>query len=400
MHWVDILGFLPTGACLFWMVFYCLGASKTSSFYVTVTLLFCLGAYLIAPKHVLALLTGPSLIPLMMHYLDRIRLDENPPFYKMLWVVIPTVLFTIGVIQIRLTPPAELEAHKTALRSVYHIVLMVELALFISYLVFHMVRKKYWPWTNLFGFLFKHQSITLVELQYCILLLCTIFFLFIALPALDPYEIPIAPALFASCVFLFAYVALAGTRQRVTLKELGNLIRYNYSKKNKGEIVESTIMSLLPEADTLSLIRIRDKIGDQLPTGAKEAYEESLNEQMVPSVTDGWHNNPLLESFQKEVIKKKMFLKPGLSLQEVADVLGTNKTYVSKLVNNAYSMGFPELLNILRIDYAEQYLQSHQDAKQTEMAQACGFISASAFNSIFKKITGQTPKLWIASRSK
>ena len=195
-------------------------------------------------------------------------------------------------------------------------------------------------------------------------------------------------------------MALAGTRQRVTLKELGNLIRYNYSKKNKGEIIESTIMSLLPEADTLSLIRIRDRIGDQLPAGAKEAYEESLNEQMVPSVTDGWHNNPLLESFQKEVIKKKMFLKPGLSLQEVADVLGTNKTYVSKLVNNAYSMGFPELLNILRIDYAEQYLQSHQDAKQTEMAQACGFISASSFNSVFKKITGQTPKLWIASRSK
>ena len=400
MHWLDILGFLPTGACLFWMVFYCLGASKTSSFYVTVTLLFCLGTYLIAPKHVLALLSGPCLIPLMMHYLDRIRLDENPPFYKMLWVVIPTVLFTIGVIQIRLTPPAELEAHKAALRSVYHIVLMVELALFISYLVFHMVRKKYRPWKNLFGFLFKHQSITLVELQYCILSLCTIFFLFIALPALDPYEIPIAPALFASCVFLFAYVALAGTRQRVTLKELGNLIRYNFSKKNKGEIIESTIMSLLPEADTLSLIRIRDRIGDQLPAGAKEAYEESLNDQRVPAVTDGWHNNPLLESFQKEVIKKKMFLKPGLSLQEVADVLGTNKTYVSKLVNNAYSMGFPELLNILRIDYAEQYLQSHQDAKQTEMAQACGFLSASSFNSVFKKITGQTPKLWIASRSK
>ncbi len=400
MHWLDILGFLPTGACLFWIVFYCLGASKTSSFYVTVTLLFCLGAYLIAPKHVLALLTGPSLIPLMMHYLDRIRLDENPPFYKMLWVVIPTVLFTIGVIQIRLTPPAELEAHKAALRSVYHIVLMVELALFISYLVFHMVRKKYRPWKNLFGFLFKHQSITLVELQYCILLLCTIFFLFIALPALDPYEIPIAPALFASCVFLFAYVALAGTRQRVTLKELGNLIRYNFSKKNKGEIIESTIMSLLPEADTLSLIRIRDRIGDQLPTGAKEEYEENLNDQRVPSVTDGWHNNPLLESFQKEVIKKKMFLKPGLSLQDVADALGSNKTYVSKLVNNAYDMGFPELLNILRIDYAEQYLQSHQDAKQTEMAQACGFVSASSFNSVFKKITGQTPKLWIASRSK
>ena len=397
MHWLDILGFLPTGACLFWMVFYCLGASKTSSFYVTVTLLFCLGAYLIAPKHVLALLSGPSLIPLMMHYLDRIRLDENPPFYKMLWVVIPTVLFTIGVIQIRFAPSAELEAHKAVLRSVYHIVLMVELALFISYLVFHMVRKKYRPWKNLFGFLFKHQSITLVELQYCILSLCTIFFLFIALPALDPYEIPIAPALFATGVFIFAYVALMGTRQRVTLKELGSLIRYNYGKKNKAESVEATITNLLPEADALSLIRIRDRIDDLLPSGTKEEFETSQASPALPSVQESWSKDPLLESFQKEVINKKLFLKPSLSLQDVADVLGSNKTYVSKLVNNAYNLGFPELLNILRIDYAEQYLLIHQNAKQTKIAEACGFVSASSFNSVFKKITGLTPKMWIAS---
>ena len=397
MHWVDILGYLPTGACVFWAVFYCLAASKTNSFFVTITLLICLGAYLVAPKTVLALLSGPSLIPLMMHYLDRIRLDEHPPFYKMLWVVIPTVLFTIGVIQIRLTPPAELEAHKAALRSLYRMVLMVELGIFAAYLIIHTVRNKYRPWKKLFGFLFKHQSIPLVELQYCILSVCTIFFLLIALPELDPYELAITPALFATGVFIFAYVALMGTRQRVTLKELGSLIRYNYGKKNKAESVEATITNLLPEADALSLIRIRDKIDDLLPSDTKEEYETSQASQALPSVQENWSKDPLLEGFQREVIKKKMFLKPGLSLQDVADVLDSNKTYVSKLVNNAYNLGFPELLNILRIDYAEQYLLIHQTAKQTELAEACGFVSASSFNSVFKKITGVTPKMWIAS---
>ena len=400
MHWVDILGYLPTGACVFWTVFYCLAASKTSSFYVTVTLLICLAAYLIAPKNVLALFTGPCLIPLMMHYLDRIRLDEHPSSYKILWVVIPTALFTIGILQIRLTPMEQLAEHKATLRSLYRVVLMVELVLFIAYLIFHGIRNKYHPWKKLFGFLFKHQSIPLVELQYCILSICTVFFLLIALPELDPYEIPITPALFATGVFIFAYVALVGTRQKVTLKDLGSLLRYNYNKKNKGEIVEATIVNLLPEADPLSLIRIRDRIDDQLPAGATEAYEASVSDQRIPSVSEEWSNNPLLESFQNEVVKKKMFLKPSLSLQDVADVLDSNKTYVSKLVNNAYNMGFPELLNILRIDYAEQYLLTHQNAKQSEMAQACGFLSASSFNSVFKKITGVTPKVWIASHSK
>ncbi|MBO4755208.1 MAG: helix-turn-helix transcriptional regulator [Bacteroidales bacterium] len=397
MHWVNILGYLPTGACIFWTVFYCLAASKTNSFFVTVTLLICLGAYLVAPKTVLALLTGPSLIPLMMNYLDRIRLDEHPPFYKILWVVIPTALFTIGVIQLRLTPPDELVAHKAVLRSMYRVVLMVELGIFAAYLIIHTVRNKYRPWKKLFGFLFKHQSIPLVELQYCILLICTIFFLLIALPELDPYELAITPALFATGVFIFAYVALMGTRQRVTLKELGSLIRYNYGKKNKAESVEATITNLLPEADALSLIRIRDRIDDLLPSGTKEEFETSQASPALPSVQESWSKDPLLEGFQKEVINKKLFLKPSLSLQDVADVLGSNKTYVSKLVNNAYNLGFPELLNILRIDYAEQYLLIHQNAKQTELAEACGFVSASSFNSVFKKITGVTPKMWIAS---
>ena len=65
-------------------------------------------------------------------------------------------------------------------------------------------------------------------------------------------------------------------------------------------------------------------------------------------------------------------------------------------MNNTYNLGFPELLNTLRIDYAEQYIINHRSAKQDEIAAACGFLSASAFNSIFKKVTGVTPKVWIA----
>ena len=67
------------------------------------------------------------------------------------------------------------------------------------------------------------------------------------------------------------------------------------------------------------------------------------------------------------------------------------------MVNNTYNLGFPELLNTLRVDYAEQYLLSHRDAKQEEVALACGFLSASSFNNIFKKITGVTPKVWLVS---
>ena len=83
----------------------------------------------------------------------------------------------------------------------------------------------------------------------------------------------------------------------------------------------------------------------------------------------------------------------------MADKLGTNKTYVSKMVNRTYNLGFPEVLNIMRIDYASEYIRQHPDAPQEEIARRSGFLSASSFNIAFKRITGYTPKVWAARKS-
>lgn len=85
-------------------------------------------------------------------------------------------------------------------------------------------------------------------------------------------------------------------------------------------------------------------------------------------------------------------------LSDVAERLHTNKTYVSKMVNQTYKMGFPELLSILRVDYAQRYIRSHPDASQEEIAKASGFLSASTFNCTFKRISGFTPKVWKARK--
>ena len=110
-----------------------------------------------------------------------------------------------------------------------------------------------------------------------------------------------------------------------------------------------------------------------------------------------WEEGSLLAQFRSLMVDKKVFLRPKLTLDEVADELHSNKTYVSKMVNNTYGVSFPELVNTLRVDYAEQYILSHREAKQSEVALNSGFLSASAFNTVFKKVTGVTPKVWMAS---
>ena len=103
--------------------------------------------------------------------------------------------------------------------------------------------------------------------------------------------------------------------------------------------------------------------------------------------------------FEDLIVTEQLFLKQGIRISDIATMLETNRTYVSRLVNNTYNMSFSDYMNTLRIDYAEQYLLHHKDAKQSDIAQACGFPNASAFNNVFKKITGVTPKVWLGTRS-
>jgi AraC-like DNA-binding protein len=114
------------------------------------------------------------------------------------------------------------------------------------------------------------------------------------------------------------------------------------------------------------------------------------------SVSASGEESNLLARFQHLMLDEQLFLQPSITLADVAERLHTNKTYVSRMVNQNYSLGFPEVLNILRVDYAEQYIRKHPTANQEDIAKACGFLSASSFNSTFKRITGYTPKVWAA----
>lgn len=91
---------------------------------------------------------------------------------------------------------------------------------------------------------------------------------------------------------------------------------------------------------------------------------------------------------------EKAFLQPDISIEKVAAQLGTNRFYISRLVNIEQSMTFRDYINSLRIDYAKNYMKEHPTETQEQLALACGFSSASYFNRKFKQITGLSPQDW------
>ena len=95
--------------------------------------------------------------------------------------------------------------------------------------------------------------------------------------------------------------------------------------------------------------------------------------------------------FEQLIFEHRAYLESHLTVTEVARRLHSNKTYVSRLVNESYGMSFPDLINSLRIRYAREYLAAHPGARQHEVAARCGFSSAAFFNQVFKHHTGHTP---------
>ena len=196
----------------------------------------------------------------------------------------------------------------------------------------------------------------------------------------------------------FMIGSLFGEKDSITRVQANHVMFFNYNKSIKGPIVEIMMEELLDEAEQDALLRLQEKIGENLNMEKAASPREisTVKEQLFATVAGTWDDS-LLAKFQNLMLNEQLFLQPSLTLGDVAERMHTNKTYVSKMVNNTYNLGFPELLNTLRVDYAEQYLLNHRDAKQEEVALACGFLSASSFNNIFKKITGVTPKVWLVS---
>ena len=90
--------------------------------------------------------------------------------------------------------------------------------------------------------------------------------------------------------------------------------------------------------------------------------------------------------------EKKMYLKNGISLQMIADTLGTNKTYVSASINKYAGMSFYRYLDMYRIREATAILSSSKERIPfKQLASMLGYNTDSTFYSAFYRETGLTP---------
>lgn len=133
----------------------------------------------------------------------------------------------------------------------------------------------------------------------------------------------------------------------------------------------------------------------------KEKHEEEQHD-IIAEKTSG----DLLSVRTKHIVEKmhdafengKAYTNPELTVGAMAEMIGTNRTTLSNIVNQQYGITFRDYVNRYRIEAAKSYILEHPTATQEEIAVACGFRSASALNHKFKETEGIPPTLWLTTR--
>lgn len=101
----------------------------------------------------------------------------------------------------------------------------------------------------------------------------------------------------------------------------------------------------------------------------------------------------LLQKLQKSMEQDKLYLKPELSIQDLARELGTNKTTLSHVINVYLHQNFSSLLNSYRIKESIDLLSDPKffQEKMEVIGEMCGYSSRQVFHKAFKKEMGITP---------
>ncbi len=97
------------------------------------------------------------------------------------------------------------------------------------------------------------------------------------------------------------------------------------------------------------------------------------------------------------ITNERPYLRPDLTLNELARLVDTNTSIISKVINTGYQQNFNDFINRLRIEAVIAKMQTHELQRFTLMSIAfdCGFNSKATFNRAFHKFKGCSPSEYL-----
>ena len=126
--------------------------------------------------------------------------------------------------------------------------------------------------------------------------------------------------------------------------------------------------------------------------------EDALSDEPIPLEQPEEGKNALqasvvntIETNLNKWLAEKQFLQAGVTIDDLAILCHTNRSYLSEYINSEKEKTFRHWINELRIDYAKHLLAQNPKLELWQIAEQTGYTDSKYFSTQFKKITGKTP---------
>lgn len=176
--------------------------------------------------------------------------------------------------------------------------------------------------------------------------------------------------------FIFYYIAITGYAHSIEQKKKFELdfLRYQMPALIGG--------GLAPEDQQEEYAAF-----EIIPEAANTTAESSFDSIISPEWT---------QKVKEAILGEKMYRNPELTLTDLATHLGTNPSFLSKIINRSFGKNFNDYVNQYRVLEVKENLVNPANAHLTIMSLAydAGFNSKATFNRAFKKFTGDNPKTY------
>ncbi|RPD42756.1 helix-turn-helix transcriptional regulator [Chitinophaga barathri] len=123
-----------------------------------------------------------------------------------------------------------------------------------------------------------------------------------------------------------------------------------------------------------------------------QSYFDNLSKEDVDRVD---------AALRKAMAEDRLYLQQDISIQGVAEHIGTSAKTLSAVLNQRVGKGFNEYVNGWRVEAVKEMMldPTHAHLTITGMAFECGFNSQPTFQRAFKAATGQTPREFMQGTS-
>lgn len=121
----------------------------------------------------------------------------------------------------------------------------------------------------------------------------------------------------------------------------------------------------------------------------EDVYESSIEEIVDTGSIQMQHiKKKLLHLFEED----KVYLNKDLTLWDLSRIIGTNRTYISTIINTEFESNFSTFVNKYRVEYAKKLLKHNPVINNQDLADAAGFGSVVSMQRAFQTIEGKSLK--------